>query len=86
MCLHVGTTGCVSGTAAAVLQDEADEVGLGAGGADTTLRQRRAHVAVVESTVRRLRSLNIIFIHGTPTKIVVMVEGMISCSGLREAV
>jgi len=40
---------CVSGTAAAVLQDEADEVGLGAGGADTTLRQRRAHVAVEPS-------------------------------------
>ena len=40
---------CVSGTAAAVLQDEADEVGLGAGGADTMLRQRRAHVAVEPS-------------------------------------
>ena len=43
---------CVSGTAAAVLQDEADEVGLGAGGADTTLRQRRAHVAV--ETIRSI--------------------------------
>jgi len=52
LCLHVGTTGCVSGTAAAVLQDEADEVGLGAGGADTTLRQRRAHVAV--ETIRSI--------------------------------
>jgi hypothetical protein len=36
----------VSGTAEALLQDEEDEVGLGARGADTTLRQRGAHDAV----------------------------------------
>jgi len=41
-----------SGPAAAVLQDEADEMGLGAGGADTALRPGRAHVAVISPRQR----------------------------------
>ncbi|KAF8776426.1 hypothetical protein HU200_003506 [Digitaria exilis] len=41
----------VSGRRRRLLQDEADEVGLGAGGADTTLRPRRAHLAVISRHV-----------------------------------